>query len=157
MTFLPVLLLAVGLNQPVSAAASGAATDSQKHTSATAVRAPGDAQIERTLKAKLAKSKLAADHFTFSVVKGVATIEGSTNVMQHKGAMTRMARTSGATIVHNNIRISDAAKAKATAGFAKGRTAAKPPVSEGSPARVEAPPPTATIPRATVLPSANSR
>lgn len=161
MTFLPALLLAAiaGLNQPVSAAVPGAETDSQKHAASPALRSPGDAQIERTLKAKLAKSKLAADHFTFSVSKGVATIEGSTNVMQHKGVMTRMAKSSGATSVVNNIRISDAAKAKATAGLAKGRAASQ--GSAVSPTRN--PPPDADsaepppIPRARVLPSSNSR
>jgi hypothetical protein len=79
--------------------------------------APGrtltDAQIERAMKTKMSKSKLSADHFTFSVQNGVVTIEGNTGIIQHKGVMTRMARTSGATVVHNNIRISDEAKAKA--------------------------------------------
>ena len=81
-----------------------------------------DAQIERTIKAKLAKSKLNADHFTVTVQNGTATIEGSTNILQHKGVMTRMARTSGAATVQNNIRVSDEAKASAAQRLAKNRT-----------------------------------
>jgi hypothetical protein len=108
-----------------------------------------------------------ADHFTVSVVKGVATIEGATNVLQHKGAMTRMAKSSGATSVQNNIRVSDAAKKKAVASLAKGRAASLAPPQASSPAphpsrlpvaagptgtlsSSSAPPP---IPRAIVLPA----
>jgi len=72
-----------------------------------------DAQLEHTLKAKLAKSKIGADHFKFRVQGGVVTWDGSTNVIQHKGAATRMARAAGAKAVVNNIQISEAAKQKA--------------------------------------------
>ena len=72
-----------------------------------------DAEIERNLRVKLAKSKVGKDGFTPHVKGGVVTWEGSTNVIQHKGAATRMAKTSGATQVVNNIKISDAARAKA--------------------------------------------
>lgn len=121
-----VLLLSAlaGLNQPVTAASNGTVIASK--TQPQQKNLP-DAQIERTIKAKLAKSKLSADHFTVSVQNGVATIEGSTNVLQHKGVMTRMARTSGATAVRNNIRVSDAAKAKAAQGLAKNKVPAEVP------------------------------
>src|SRR5262249_23358626 len=124
--FVVVLLLvaASGLSQPVLAAVSGAANSAKK---TPAEVNSSDSQIERTMRAKLAKSKLSADHFTFSVSQGVVTIEGTTSVMQHKGVMTRMAKSSGAVAVHNNIRISDAAKAKATANLASGRKAALAP------------------------------
>ncbi len=72
-----------------------------------------DAEIERNIRTKLAKSKIGKDGFTVKVKGGVVTWEGSTNVIQHKGAATRMARTSGATQVVNNIKISDAARQKA--------------------------------------------
>ena len=114
------LFAGLGLNQPASAASSGAANSPRSQVQ-TQPKSPADAQIERTIRNKLAKSRLNADHFTVSVTKGVATIEGDTSVMQHKGAMTRIAKGSGATTVRNNIRISDAAKAKATAAFARGR------------------------------------
>jgi hypothetical protein len=108
-----VLFACMGTNQPVSAASKGAAQ--------TPKNSP-DAQIEQTIKNKLAKSKMNADHFTVTVSKGVATIEGTTSIIQHKGAMTRMARTSGAITVHNNIRISDDAKAKAIAHLTHGKS-----------------------------------
>ena len=74
-----------------------------------------DAQILRNIQAKLAKSKINADHFTVSVKDGVATWDGKTNIMQHKGVATRIAKTSGAIAVQNRIQISEAAKAKAIA------------------------------------------
>jgi len=78
-----------------------------------------DAEIDRTLRAKLAKSKLAANKFQIQVQGGVVTIDGKTNVVQHKGIMTRMARTSGARAVNNRIEVSEAAKAKAAAKLRK--------------------------------------
>jgi osmotically-inducible protein OsmY len=71
-----------------------------------------DAQLEATIRAKLAKSKVGKDGFKFHVQHGVVTWEGETNVPQHKGAATRMARTAGALGVVNNIQVGDEAKAK---------------------------------------------
>src|SRR5208337_1244259 len=68
-----------------------------------------DAEIEATIKAKLAKSKIGQDGFQVHVKNGVATWTGTTSVMQHKGAATRMAKTAGAIQVTNNIKVSDAA------------------------------------------------
>jgi hypothetical protein len=79
-----------------------------------------DAQLEAAIRAKFAKSKINADKFTVHVQGGVATIEGKTDVMQHKGTATRMARTAGAT-VNNHVQISDAARAKAAGNLEKGR------------------------------------
>jgi hypothetical protein len=72
-----------------------------------------DAQIEATIRAKFARSKINAEKFTVHVQGGVATIEGKTNVIQHKGTATRLAKTGGAVAVNNHIEISDAAKQKA--------------------------------------------
>src|SRR6266852_6302360 len=72
-----------------------------------------DAEIESIIKTKLAKSKIGKDGITVHVKNGIATWQGVTNVMQHKGAATRMARTSGAIQVVNNIKISDEAKLRA--------------------------------------------
>lgn len=80
-----------------------------------------DAQIEQTIKAKLAKSKIGADHFKIKVQGGIAYWDGFTNVMQHKGAATRMAKTAGAKAVVNHIQISDAAKQKARDRLESGR------------------------------------
>lgn len=64
-----------------------------------------DSQLENTIRTKLAKSKIGKDGFKFKVARGVVTWEGSTQIGQHKGAATRMARTSGATQVINNIQV----------------------------------------------------
>ena len=80
-----------------------------------------DAQIERNIRAKFTKSKINAEHFTVSVQNGIATIAGKTNVIQHKGVATRLAKTGGALAVRNNIQVSDEARAKAAAKLAKNR------------------------------------
>jgi hypothetical protein len=64
-----------------------------------------DAQLESTIRTKLAKSKIGKDGFKFKVAHGVVTWEGSTLIPQHKGAATRMARTSGAVQVVNHIQV----------------------------------------------------
>jgi hypothetical protein len=71
-----------------------------------------DPEIEATIKAKLAKSKIGKDGFQIHVKNGIATWTGATSVMQHKGAATRMAKTAGAVQVVNNIKVTDEAKAK---------------------------------------------
>jgi osmotically-inducible protein OsmY len=81
-------------------------------STATARRLP-DSVIEQKIRAKLAKSKIGRDKFTVKVQNGVAYWEGKTDVIQHKGAATRMAKTAGAVAVVNNIQISDAARLKA--------------------------------------------
>jgi osmotically-inducible protein OsmY len=69
-----------------------------------------DSAIEQTIRAKLAKSKVGKDGFQVHVHNGVATWEGHTSVMQHKGAATRMAKSAGATSVVNNIHIDGGAR-----------------------------------------------
>lgn len=73
-----------------------------------------DAQIEATIRAKLAKSKIGKEGFQVHVKDRVATWTGTTSVMQHKGAATRMAKTAGALRVVNNIKVSDDAATKAS-------------------------------------------
>jgi hypothetical protein len=80
-----------------------------------------DPQLESAIRAKFAKSKINADKFQVHVQGGVATLEGRTDVIQHKGTATRLARTSGALAVNNRIQISDAARQRATANLEKGR------------------------------------
>ncbi len=84
-----------------------------KRPAASNSSARDDARIEQAIKAKLAKSKIGADGFTVHVQGGVATWEGRTNVIQHKGAATRMAKSAGATAVVNRIQVSDEARRKA--------------------------------------------
>jgi BON domain len=119
-----------GLGQAASVAPSGPGV-----SKSTAVKAPAsqqvlaDAQIERNIRARLAKSKMSGtEHFTVSMQNGVATLSGKTNVIQHKGVATRLAKSGGAVAVRNQIQISDEARAKAAAKLAKYRTAQAEPV-----------------------------
>jgi hypothetical protein len=88
--FLPIPFLLAMLAAPLHATTPSRTVKSQRAV------IPGDAQIEAVIRTKLAKSKIGKDGFTFRVQRGVVTWEGSTNVMQHKGSATRMARTAGA-------------------------------------------------------------
>ena len=123
-----------GLSQAASPAKPAAVT------SKTPARLP-DAQIQSNIRAKFAKSKINAEHFTVTVQNGVATIEGKTNVIQHKGVATRMAKTGGAVAVRNQIQISEEAKAKAAAKLAQYRNG-----QDGT-----------QLARATVLPSVKTK
>jgi hypothetical protein len=97
-----------------------------KPTAHVAAKPPiSDARLEAVIRAKFAKSKINADKFTVHVQGGVATIEGKTDVIQHKGSATRMARTGGAVAVNNHVQISDAAKEKAAGNLEKGRRRAQ--------------------------------
>ncbi len=84
-----------------------------------------DQQIEAAIRAKLSKSKIGKDGFTVHVQGGVASWEGSTSVVQHKGSATRMAKSAGAKSVMNNIKVTDAAKQKAAANLDQGRRRAQ--------------------------------
>ncbi len=80
-----------------------------------------DAQLEALIRAKFGKSKIHEDKFTVRVQGGVAHIDGKTDVVQHKGAATRMAKTAGAIAVNNHVEISQAAKHKAAGNLETGR------------------------------------
>lgn len=122
----------------------------------SASTAASDQDIRQKIEAKLAKSKLAADHFSVSVSHGVATIEGVTDVPQHKGVMTRMAKAAGATAVRNNVRVSDAGKAKTADAFARARaksTASHTGTSAPGSQSINS----AQLPRAKVLPAKSTQ
>lgn len=99
--------------------------------SGSGVSAQSDAAIEAAIKAKLAKSKIGKDGFKIHVQGGVAYWEGKTDVIQHKGAATRMAKAAGARTVANNIQISEAARAKAAGRLEEGRRRAQ--IKRGEP------------------------
>ena len=107
----------------VSAAVPSQAAAAHKAKSVQHGPTPSDAQIDATIRAKLSKSKIGKDGFRFKVQRGIVTWEGNTDVMQHKGSATRMAKAAGAVQVVNNIQISAAAKAKAAANLKKGELA----------------------------------
>lgn len=114
------LLLVLLLFVPMEAAPP-AAVSRPAVAAGPATRALSDSQIEFDLRARLSRSKLASRKFQFRVQGGVATLTGKTDVIQHKGIMTRMAKAAGARTVVNNIEISEAARAKAVARLEAGR------------------------------------
>jgi hypothetical protein len=83
--------------------------------------AQSDAVIEAAIRAKFAKSKINEDKFQVHVQGGVATVEGRTSVIQHKGVATRLSKTGGAAAVNNRIQIDEAARAKAAGNLEQGR------------------------------------
>lgn len=84
-----------------------------------------DVEIERAIRTRFAASKISVNKFIVRVQGGVATIEGKTDVMQHKGTATRLAKSAGAVKVVNLVEVSQAAKEKASANLAKGRRRAQ--------------------------------
>jgi hypothetical protein len=102
-----------------------AATAPKKAPAPAGTNAQQDKQIEAAIRVKLARSKIGKDGFKVHVQGGIAYWEGSTSVLQHKGAATRMAKTAGAKSVVNNIKISDAAKEKAAENLENGRRRAQ--------------------------------
>lgn len=113
LTILLIPFMTAILFLPAQAARSGKTATQQRNAT------PSDAQIEATIRTKLAKSKIGKDGFHFHVQRGVVTWEGSTSVMQHKGSATRMARSAGALQVINNIQVSESAKSKASGNLKK--------------------------------------
>jgi hypothetical protein len=97
----------------------------KKPPSAQGTSANEDKAIEAAIRAKLDKSKIGKDGFKVHVQGGVATWEGSTDGLQHKGAATRMAKSAGAKAVVNNIKVSDEAKEKAAGNLDQGRRRAQ--------------------------------
>lgn len=73
-----------------------------------------DTVLQQKIQEKFSKSKAGGGKFTVKVQAGVAYLSGKADVVQHKGAATRMAKTAGAKRVVNNIVVSEAAKQKAT-------------------------------------------
>jgi hypothetical protein len=116
----------------LSVAAFGAQTKtppskapSSKPVASQGTSSQEDKAIESAIRLKLAKSKIGKDGFTVRVQGGVASWEGATGVVQHKGAATRMAKSAGAKRVVNNIQISDQAKEKAAGNLEQGRRRAQ--------------------------------
>src|SRR5215469_5887167 len=84
-----------------------------------------DAELEKAIRARFSASKISTHHFQVHVQGGVATIEGQTDVLQHKGTATRLAKNAGAIGVVNHIEVSQAARDKAAKNLANGRRRAQ--------------------------------
>jgi hypothetical protein len=109
----------------IASAATPSKTSALKPKAAAAAPRINDADLERTIRGRFAESKIDEDKFTVHVQSAIATITGKTNVIQHKGVATRLAKSSGALAVVNNIEISQAARDKAAKNLASGRKRAQ--------------------------------
>src|SRR5262245_13158912 len=103
-----------------------------------AVARLSDTQLESAIREKFEKSKIATNHFQVHVQGGVVTLEGKTDVVQHKGTATRLAKSAGAVAVNNKIQVSDSARKKASDNLAKGRRRAQ--IQRGEPRSQSSPP-----------------
>ena len=123
------LAASAGLSQTQPAAKPANTTkkaNTQERNRATADRsAKSDIELEKVIRARFAESKIAEDKFEVHVQGGRATITGNTNVLQHKGTATRLARSSGATDVVNKVEPTEEAREKAAASLTKGRRRAQ--------------------------------
>ncbi len=109
----------------LASAATPSKTPAAKPKAAAAAPRINDGELERKIRGRFAESKINEDKFTVHVQSAIATITGHTNVIQHKGTATRLAKSSGALAVVNNIEISQAAKDKAAKNLASGRQRAQ--------------------------------
>ena len=98
-----------------------AAGPEAKKKAGNAAVAVSDAELEKAIRARFAKSKIVVDNLQVAVRSGVATLDGQVKVVQHKGVATRLARNAGAKQVLNHIRIDEGAKQKAAAQLRRGR------------------------------------
>ena len=122
------LVLGIGYaaTAPVPPVRHLAAPVTRPRPSAMPKQAPmKDADLEKDIRARFAKSKISTHHFQVHVQGGVATIEGQTDVLQHKGTATRLAKNCGAIKVVNKVAVSQAAKDKAAKNLASGRRRAQ--------------------------------
>ena len=122
---------AAGLSQTHPAAKPGSTTKTSAtprthaRSGAGGSSAANDVELEKAIRARFASSKINADKFEVHVQGGVATLAGRTDVLQHKGTATRLAKSMGAQQVVNRIEVSQAARDKASANLAKGRRRAQ--------------------------------
>jgi hypothetical protein len=117
------LCLCLGLAAARAAAPVGSAARSAKAPAKPARLS--DADLEKAIRARFAGSKINSNHFQVRVQGGTATLEGKTDVIQHKGTATRLAKSAGAAVVVNRIQVSQAARDRANANLAKGRRRAQ--------------------------------
>ena len=104
LTVLGAVVLGLWLVTEAAQARSPASTTKSAASTTAARPHLSDAELQSKINAKLAKSKVGKDGFTAHVKNGVVTWEGKTDVIQHKGAATRMARTAGALeVVDGNV------------------------------------------------------
>jgi osmotically-inducible protein OsmY len=124
-TFIGIVVLAAAGWGAAGPAGTGRPAPTQRGARSAVQPSKSDAALEREIRAKLAKSKIGGDGFQVHVQGGVATLEGKTDVIQHKGVATHLAKSAGAVAVKNQIQISDAARQKAAKNLETGRRRAQ--------------------------------
>ncbi len=98
----------------------------------------GDEALARAISQRFAKSAIRSNGFSVSVSGGIATLRGTTQVPQHKGVATRLARAAGAKQVRNQIELSPSAR-ESMQRLRKSK-AAQPPTQSTAPGKNPAPP-----------------
>ncbi|MEX2262279.1 MAG: BON domain-containing protein [Bryobacteraceae bacterium] len=99
---IPALVLFAAL---AGAGQSGRADTPAPKTEKSDSQSPSDSRLERAIRARFARSKIAKNAFAVEVRGGVATLTGRTGIVQHKGTATRLARSAGAAKVVNQIQV----------------------------------------------------
>lgn len=127
--YLFAMAVAVGLCHAATVPSNG--TVANRSAVVQSRRVLSDAQIERNIRERFARSKMtlvSKERFTVKVQDGVAILEGKTGVIQHKGVATRIAKMGGAVAVENHIEVSAEARAKAAARLNRYRAGSAGPV-----------------------------
>lgn len=121
------VLVVLGVNLAVAGGPVPATPAHARPPAAKAATAAGptDAQLEKAIRERFARSKINADKFTVKVQGGVAILDGKTEVIQRKGTATRLAKLAGAARVDNRIEVSEAARQKAMNNLESGRRRAQ--------------------------------
>ncbi len=81
---------------------------------ATIRKSVQDADLKEDISKRFANSAIATDEFEVEVRSGVVILRGRTDVVQHKGVATRLARLAGASEVDNRIEVTDRARERAS-------------------------------------------
>jgi hypothetical protein len=80
-----------------------------------------DEELASEIRTRFARSKISKNHFKVEVRQGIAFIDGATEIVQHKGTATRLARLAGAREIVNRITVSQDARKAAAAPLEKAR------------------------------------
>lgn len=108
-----VFCLIVALSSLALAQGDDKMKSDKKSKKAEASAPKGDADIQKCITDKLAKSeKLSTQGFSAAVSNGEATLTGNANNAGSKGAATKMAKSCGASKVTNNITSPPVSKSK---------------------------------------------
>lgn len=86
---------------------------SRQATAPTGSTSGTDSEVESAIRARFAQSKISVNGFAVRVRSGIATLTGRTQIPQHKGTATLLAKRAGAKRVVNRIQVNRPAVPKA--------------------------------------------